>query len=117
MIRYTLTELVIHWIAALTYAYVLLTGLAFYSPHLYWIATILGGPATSRFWHPWLALVFLGSLIWMFQAWRSDMQITEVDRRWGNRMAFYVRNEDTELPPIDRFNLGQKYFFWGMLFA
>jgi formate dehydrogenase subunit gamma len=115
--RYSLTERVIHWIAALTYAYVLLTGLAFYSPHLYWIATILGGPATSRFWHPWLALVFVGSIIWMLRAWRSDMRITEADRQWGNRMAFYVRNEDGELPPIDRFNLGQKYFFWGMLYA
>jgi cytochrome b subunit of formate dehydrogenase len=29
--RYTLVERAIHWLAALTYAYVLLTGLAFYS--------------------------------------------------------------------------------------
>ena len=55
--RYTLLERTIHWLAALTYAYVLLTGLAFYSPHLYWIAAILGGAPTSRFWHPWIALV------------------------------------------------------------
>ena len=29
-------------------------------------------------------------------------------------MDHYIRNEDEDLPPIDRFNLGQKYFFWAM---
>lgn len=117
ILRYTLLERAMHWLAALTYAYVLLTGLAFYSPHLYWIAAILGGAPTSRFWHPWVALVFLGSLAWMWRAWRADMRITAADRRWGDDMDHYIRNEDWDLPPIDRFNLGQKYFFWVMLFA
>ena len=117
ILRYTLLERTMHWLAALTYAYVLLTGLAFYSPHLYWIAAILGGAPTSRFWHPWVALVFLASLAWMWRAWRSDMRITAADRRWGEAIDHYIRNEDWDLPPIDRFNLGQKYFFWAMLFA
>ena len=115
--RYTLLERAIHWLAALTYAYVLLTGLAFYSPHLYWIAAILGGAPTSRFWHPWVALVFLASIAWMWRAWRTDMRITAIDRRWGKAVDHYIRNEDHNLPPVDRFNLGQKYFFWAMLFA
>jgi formate dehydrogenase subunit gamma len=29
----------------------------------------------------------------------------------------YVRNEDEALPPIGRFNYGQKLFFWVMLWA
>ena len=32
-------------------------------------------------------------------------------------MQQYIHNDDENLPPIDRFNLGQKYFFWVMLFA
>ena len=71
ILRYTLIERVVHWMDALAYIYVLLTGLAFYSPHLYWIATLLGGPATSRYWHPWVALVFMGTLLWMLRAWRA----------------------------------------------
>jgi len=117
ILRYNLTERVMHWIAALSYAYVLATGLAFYSPHLYWIATILGGPATSRFWHPWLGCVFAGSLIWMLRAWHADMRITGADRRWGDNVQHYIRNEDESLPPVDRFNLGQKQFFWIMFWA
>src|SRR5256714_4867440 len=67
--RYSMMERVIHWIAALAYLYVLLTGLAFYSPHLYWIATVLGGGPTARFWHPWIALLFLASIVWMWRPW------------------------------------------------
>jgi formate dehydrogenase subunit gamma len=115
--RYTLAERVVHWIAAITYCYVLATGLAFYSPHLYWIATLLGGAPTSRFWHPVVALVFLAALAWMLKAWIGDMRITAVDRRWGRAMDRYITNDDESLPPSDRFNLGQKYFFWAMIWG
>jgi formate dehydrogenase subunit gamma len=115
--RYSLAERVVHWIAALTYCYALATGLAFYSPHLYWIALVLGGAPTSRFWHPIIALVFLASLAWMLRAWIPDMRITAVDRQWGRAMDRYIRNEDDSLPPSDRFNLGQKYFFWVMVWG
>src|ERR1035438_1682963 len=54
VLRYTLHERVIHWVSALAFIYVLLTGLAFYSPRLYWLATILGGGPTARVWHPWV---------------------------------------------------------------
>jgi formate dehydrogenase subunit gamma len=117
LLRYSLLERVMHWVAAISYSYVLLTGLAFYSPHLYWIATVLGGAPTSRFWHPWIALVFMGTLAWMLRAWIGDMRITGVDKAWGKAMRQYVENHDEDLPPIDRFNLGQKYFFWAMVVA
>jgi formate dehydrogenase subunit gamma len=117
ILRYTLAERVVHWIAGLTYIYQLLTGLAFYSPHLYWLAALLGGPATSRYWHPWIGLVFMAALFWMFRTWLADMRITPVDREWTKAIGHYIRNEDEELPPIDRFNAGQKYFFWVMLYA
>jgi formate dehydrogenase subunit gamma len=115
--RYTLADRSIHWLTALAYTYVMLTGLAFYSPHLYWIAVVLGGAPTSRFWHPWLGLLFFAGLIWMLEAWRADMAITAVDREWGKAMDHYIRNEDESLPPADRFNVGQKYFFWVMLWG
>jgi len=117
ILRYTLLERVMHWIAALAYMYVLLTGLAFYSPHLYWLATVLGGGPTSRFWHPWLGVLFAFSVAWMLRAWHADMRITLADRKWGKAIQHYIRNEDEALPPIDRFNLGQKQFFWLMFYA
>ena len=117
ILRYTFAERLVHWIAGLTYIYQLLTGLAFYSPHLYWMAALLGGGGTSRYWHPWVGLLFTAALFWMLRAWLGDMRITAADREWSKAIGHYIRNEDEQLPPVDRFNAGQKYFFWVMLYA
>ena len=112
ILRYTLSERVNHWIAGLTYVYCLVTGLAFWSPYLFWLAVILGGGAVARFWHPWFGLVFTLSVLWMYKIWRGDMFVTNADRTWSKAIQFYIRNEDQNLPPIDRFNYGQKLYFW-----
>jgi formate dehydrogenase subunit gamma len=117
VLRYTMDERVIHWVSALAYIYVLLTGLAFYSPSLYWLATILGGGPGARFWHPWAGVLFMGMCAWMYRMWHGDMRITAADRQWQKAMPRYIRNEDEALPAIGRFNAGQKYFFWVMFWG
>lgn len=114
VLRYTLTERIVHWVAALTYIYLLLTGLAFFLPGLYWIAGFLGGGPVVRFWHPVLGLAFVATVVWMYEQWKRDMRITEADRQWNKAILHYIRNEDENLPPIGRFNTGQKQFFWVM---
>jgi formate dehydrogenase subunit gamma len=115
--RYTLTERVNHWFGALTYIYCLLTGLAFWSPYMYWLAALVGGGPTARFWHPWFGLAFTASMAVMYMHWAGDMRITEADRRWSQAIEHYIRNEDDQLPPEGRFNYGQKLFFWLMLYG
>ena len=117
ILRYTLRERVHHWVGSLFYVYCLITGLAFWSPYMYWLAAIVGGGPTARFWHPWFGLAFTVSMFWMYRMWDRDMQITEVDRRWSKAMGHYVKNEDEKLPPVGRFNYGQKLFFWLMFYG
>ena len=117
ILRYTLPERINHWLAGLTYVYCLVTGLAFWSPYMYWLADLVGGGPTARFWHPWFGLVFAATVVWMYKIWRSDMMINSADRAWKKAMPHYIRNEDEDLPPIWRFNYGQKLFFWVMLYA
>jgi formate dehydrogenase subunit gamma len=117
IVRYTLAERLNHWLGALFYIYALLTGLAFWSPNLFWLATMLGGGETSRYWHPWAGVLFAISMVVMYSHWHRDMVETEVDRKWRASMKYYIRNEDAVLPPIGRFNYGQKLFFWVMLFG
>lgn len=112
--RYTYNERIMHWLTALTYLYCLATGLAFYTPHLFWIAQVLGGGPTSRFWHPILGIVFFLMILWMHSAWRKDMTMTETDKRWLDRSKEYATNRDATLPPQERFNGGQKVFYWLM---
>ena len=115
--RYSFVERVHHWLGSLTYVYCLITGLAFWSPYMYWLAAVVGGGPTARFWHPWLGLAFAGSMIWMFVMWDGDMRITDADRRWSKAMDRYIENDDARAPPSGRFNYGQKLFFWLMFFG
>lgn len=117
ILRYTLSERVHHWLAALSYIYCLITGLAFWSPYTYWLAVLVGGGPMARFWHPWFGLFFFVSVMWMYKMWRGDMAITDVDLRWKAAIGHYIRNEDEDLPPIGRFNYGQKLFFWLMFYG
>jgi len=115
--RYSLAERVNHWIGALAYMYLLITGLAFWSPYLYWLAAVVGGGPVARSWHPWVGLIFATSVFWTFKEWRRDMQMDESDRAWAKAIPYYIENEDDKLPPVGRFNYGQKLFFWGIFYG
>jgi formate dehydrogenase subunit gamma len=117
ILRYTFSERIHHWVGTLLYIYCLLTGLAFWSPYMYWMAALVGGGPTARFWHPWFGLAFTVSIFWMYRMWRRDLQTTDADRRWSKAMEFYIKNEDEEVPPSGRFNYGQKLFFWVMFYG
>jgi formate dehydrogenase subunit gamma len=117
IVRYTFGERVNHWIGALSYCYLLVTGLGFWSPYLFWLTAIVGGGPTARFWHPILGLLFTVSIFWTFFSWRSDMAVDQEDRLWADRLGYYIRNQDEQLPPTGRFNYGQKIFFWGIFYS
>jgi formate dehydrogenase subunit gamma len=114
ILRYRLRERLVHAVAGISYVYLLLTGLAFWTPGLYWLAIVLGGGYVSRVLHPWIGLIFTAAVLVMFVEWRRDMRTTPEDRAWRKAMLHYVRNEDAQVPPVGRFNYGQKTLFWVM---
>ena len=114
VVRYVFRERLMHAVAGGSYVYLLLTGLAFWTPALYWMAVMLGGGYLSRVLHPWAGLVFTASVAWMWLTWRRDMRTTAADRAWRAAIGHYIRNEDDKVPPAGRFNHGQKMLFWLM---
>ena len=115
LLRYSFSERLMHALSAVSYVYLLLTGLAFWTPAFYWIAVVLGGGYLSRVLHPWIGLVFTLAICWMVITWRVDMRKTADDREWQKAIGHYLRNEDALVPPAGRFNFGQKQFFWLMV--
>jgi formate dehydrogenase subunit gamma len=117
IVRYTLQERIVHAVTGISYVYLLLTGLAFWTPALYWLAIVLGGGYLSRVLHPWIGLVFGAVLLLMWASWRREMRTTPEDREWRTRLVEYMTNQDDKVPPAGRFNYGQKQFFWLMVIA
>jgi formate dehydrogenase subunit gamma len=115
--RYNFAERAYHWINAIAYTYLMLTGLAIFTPLAYWLAYVLGGPATIRYWHPWIGLIYLATIFWMHRLWKRDMQKIPEDERWSKNIRAYAENRDELMPPQGRFNAGQKQFWWVMLYC
>jgi formate dehydrogenase subunit gamma len=117
VLRYNFRERLNHWVAAGAYSYLLLTGLAFWSPWLFWIAAVLGGGQISRMLHPWVGLVFTGSVMYMFSTWSKQMKFEAVDREWWKSLHYYITNQDEKMPPSGRYNAGQKMLFWSFFYG
>jgi formate dehydrogenase subunit gamma len=117
VLRYAFHERLIHWMAGLSYLYLLLTGLAFWSPWLFWLAVVVGGGTVARELHPWFGLVFVTAVVLMFRIWGAQMHETEVDKQWWDAVPHYIRNEDEQVPTAGRFNGGQKLLFWGFFWC
>lgn len=115
VLRYNFNERLTHWITAISYIYLLMTGLAFWSPWLFWLAVILGGGQVSRMLHPWVGLIFTVCVLMMLGMWAAQMHVDENDKNWFRSVGYYVRNEDEQMPPAGRYNAGQKSLFWGFV--
>ena len=117
LVRYRFGERMVHWAAAVSYVYLMLTGLALWTPALFWIAVALGGGFLTRMLHPWVGVFFAAVVIWMWAMWRRHMRVTAADRKWRAAMAHYIRNEDDRVPGAGKFNYGQKALFWVMVWG
>jgi formate dehydrogenase subunit gamma len=117
VLRYSFPERLVHWLAGFSYVYLMLTGLAFWSPWLFWLAFALGGGTISRELHSWVGLIFVVAVLLMFRMWHRQMHETAVDKEWWDAIPHYIRNEDEYVPTVGRFNGGQKLLFWGFLWC
>jgi len=115
--RYPFHERICHWLTGFAYLYCLASGLAFYSPYLFWLVLMLGGGPTSRFWHPLLGLVFFAAQMWMHHIWRGDVKMGAADEEWLDKAKYYVTNQDDKVPPQGKFNAGQKLYYWAMFYG
>jgi formate dehydrogenase subunit gamma len=117
VLRYDFRERMNHWLAGVSYVYLLLTGLAFWSPWLFWIAVALGGGSTSRMLHPWAGLIFTIAVLRMYAIWGSQMREESGDKAWWDAIGHYISNEDEKVPAAGRFNGGQKLLFWSFFWC
>lgn len=113
--RYTANQRANHWIVAISFILLAISGLALFHPAFFFLSSLLGGGTWSRILHPFIGVV-LAVAFFVFAAglW-SQNKITAVDKEWQKRLGDIVCNKTQGLPEIGKYNIGQKYVFWTLV--
>jgi formate dehydrogenase subunit gamma len=112
--RYTKGARINHWITATSLVLLALSGLALFTPSLFFLTALFGGGQWTRALHPWIGVVLFFSFCGLFiRFWRANLWRTE-DGTWLARLRDVLAGNDEKLPEVGKYNAGQKAVFWGM---
>jgi formate dehydrogenase subunit gamma len=112
ILRYGWWTRVNHWLIAISFTLLVLSGLALFYPAFFGLTALFGGPEPTRIVHPYIG-VFM-SLFFVIQAVRffGDNLIRRHDVQWVKQIRDVLGNRDERLPPVGKNNAGQKLVYW-----
>jgi len=111
ILRYTPNERSNHWITAISFILLALSGLAMFHPAMSW----LYGGQWTRVLHPFIGIVmFVSFLILALRFWHHNY-LDRDDIQWMKQMGDVLNNREDRLPEIGRYNAGQKLLFFVMV--
>lgn len=104
-----------HWGVALLFFAAALSGLAFFHPALFFLTHLFGGGPWARILHPFLGVLMVLGFVGLFvPLWREN-RLDGHDRAWLRASGRMLRGDKHGMPPVGKYNAGQKLVFW--LFA
>ena len=104
-----------HWFIALMFVLAGLSGLAFFHPSLFFFTHLFGGGPWARILHPFMGvLMFLGFAGMFMRLWKDNV-VNDADREWKKHMGDMLRGNKAAMPPVGKYNYGQKLVFWMMV--
>lgn len=113
--RYTSRERANHWLVALCFILLALSGLALFHPAFFFLSSLLGGGTWSRILHPFIGVLLAVSFFGLAARLWTQNRITDADREWKKRLGDILCNKAGNLPEIGKYNIGQKYLFWTLV--
>ncbi len=114
LLRYNERERMNHWVIALFFVLAGLSGLAFFHPAFFFLANLFGGGPWARILHPFLGVVMFVSFLGLFvKLWRDNV-LNDADREWRRHSGDMLRGDKSKMPPVGKYNAGQKGVFWMM---
>lgn len=115
ILRYPAATRINHWITAICFVLLALSGLAMFDPLLFWLGNLFGGGAVTRAVHPWIGLVMAVSFFLLaIRQWHHNL-IDARDREWLKHARDVIENHEENVPEVGRYNAGQKVVFFLML--
>lgn len=112
ILRYTPFERANHWLSAITFILLALSGLAFFHPAFYPLTQLFGGGVWTRILHPFIGVVMILSFGIMYSNYRKLNIMTPADKEWLSHAREMVDGDDRNMPEAGKFNGGQKLMFW-----
>ncbi|HEY2020038.1 formate dehydrogenase subunit gamma [Paraburkholderia sp.] len=115
IVRYTPNERTNHWITAISFVLLAISGLAMFHPAMSWLYAILGGGQWTRILHPFIGCVmFVSFLILALRFWHHNY-LDKADVQWMRQIGDVLNNREDKLPAIGKYNAGQKLLFFTMV--
>ncbi len=112
--RYTVGARINHWITAVSLVLLALSGLALFTPKLFFLTALFGGGQWTRTIHPWIGVVLFFSFALLFiRFWRANLPARE-DVDWVAHSADLLAGREEKMPEVGKYNAGQKGVFWAM---
>lgn len=111
--RYRDSTRINHWTVALLFLAAGLSGLAIFHPALFPLSLLFGGGTWTRILHPFFGLLMvLGFAILFAQVARENLW-SRLDTQWLKAAPRFVKSGDEDvLPPVGKYNAGQKLVVW-----
>lgn len=113
--RYTGSERVNHWVVAISFVLAALSGLAFFHPAFFFLTNLFGGGPWTRILHPFIGLVMAGAFVWMAVRFAHHNRMEASDKQWLRQWRDVLNHKEEKLPPVGRYNGGQKLLYWFMV--
>lgn len=115
--RYNANERSNHWAVAILFFLAGLSGMALFHPALFWLSNLFGGGPWTRILHPYLGVAMFVLFVAMVVRFAGGNRLKAHDRQWLSQWRDVVNNRDENLPPVGKYNAGQKLLFWVLVVA
>jgi formate dehydrogenase subunit gamma len=110
--RYSGSARINHWIVAISFVLLMISGLALFHPSLYGLTALFGGGPTARWLHPWLGVVLVVGFLGLFVRFFAANLPEKTDWVWLARLRHVLAGREEYLPEVGKYNAGQKFVFW-----
>jgi formate dehydrogenase subunit gamma len=112
----TTQEIIDHWVMAISFFLLAVTGFAFLF-QLKQLNALFGNFTVMRFLHNWGGLVFTASVFYSMSGYLKEaITFTVDDVEWIKKAGGYLSRGKVEIPPQGILNAGQKLFYLAFLF-
>jgi len=115
IVRYTAGTRINHWIVAISFVLLALSGLALFHPALFWLTNLFGGGPWTRILHPFIGCVMAATFYLLCMKFWRDNYLQQRDWIWLRRITDVAANREENLPEVGRFNGGQKLLFFTLV--